>query len=58
MDWPVQENGFVVVPDKMNKVHIRFRSAWNGIDSDDIQFNAELTTCEVVLHHFPDEIGF
>ena len=49
---------FEIVPDKFNKDHIRLSSAWNGVDSYNVQFNAEFAECEVVLYHIPDEIGF
>ena len=49
---------FEIVPDKMYEIHIRFRSAWKGIDSDNAQFNAELAIREAVLHQIPVEIGF
>ena len=49
---------FNIVPDKMNKVHFRFRSAKNGIDSYNVQAKTEIATCEGVLQHIPDEIGF
>jgi hypothetical protein len=42
----------------MYKVHIGFRSALNGIDSDNAQFNAELAILEGVFHHIPVKIGY
>jgi len=48
MEKQVQEN-FDIVPDKMNEVHIRFRSARDGIDSYNVQSSAEFTICEGVL---------
>jgi hypothetical protein len=56
MDWRVQEN-FDIVPDKMNKVHIRFRAASDRIDSYNDQSSTEFTICEGVLHRIPDVIG-
>ena len=47
------EKLFNVVPDKMNKVQIRFTSASDEIDSYNVQSNTEFAICEGVLHHVP-----
>jgi hypothetical protein len=56
MERRVQENADIV-PDKMNKVHIRFRVARDRIDSYNVQSSTEFTICEGVLHRIPDVIG-
>ena len=48
---------FDVVPDEMNKVHIRFRAASERIDSYNVQSCTEFTICEGVLQRIPDVIG-
>ena len=48
---------FDIVPDKMNKVHIRFRAASDRIDSYNVQSSTEFTICEGVLHRIPDVTG-
>jgi len=48
---------FDIVPDKMNKVHIRFRAARDRIDSYNVQSSTEFTTCKGVLHPISDVIG-
>ena len=48
---------FDIVPDKMNKVHIRFESISDRIDSYNFQTCTQFTICEGVLHRIPDVIG-
>jgi hypothetical protein len=48
---------FHIVPDNMNRVHIRFRAANDRIDSYNVQSSTEFTICEGVLHRIPDVMG-
>ena len=48
---------FDIVPDEMNKFHIRFRAASDRIDAYNVQSSTEFTICEGVLHRIPDVIG-